>query len=362
MDRTVNAVAVTPGVAHSLHLYRAPLPPLGPGDVLVRPRQVGVCGTDREIIEAGFGAAPAGETSLVLGHEVLGVVEDVGGAVASVRPGDLVSATVRRPDGCPACLAGQPDMCQWLTYDERGILRAHGFMAERFVEAEGYLVPVPASLAETGVLLEPLSVVEKAYRQASLTQRRITSWSANTAVVLGAGPIGLLQTMLLRERGAEVWTLARSAAPTGASRVVEACGAHYVSTADQTVTALAATLPPIDMIVEATGVSALVAECMAALGANGVLVLLSITGQDAMTSVPLDAINRGFVLGNKVMIGSVNSAHEDFSSGVERLARFETLWPGLAGSLITHRLAGLDRAAAAIAERTGIKTVVELPD
>jgi len=361
VDRTVNAVAVTPGVAHSIHLYRAPLPPLGPGDVLVRPRQVGVCGTDREIIEAGFGAAPAGETSLVLGHEVLGEVEAVGAAVTSLRPGDLVSATVRRPDGCPACLAGQPDMCQWLQYDERGILRAHGFMAEHFVEAEAYLVPVPASLAETGVLLEPLSVVEKAYRQASLTQRRITSWSARTAVVLGAGPIGLLQTMLLRERGAEVWTLARSAAPTDASRVVEACGARYVSTADQTVSALAATLPPIDLIVEATGVSSLVAECMAALGANGVLVLLSITGQNAMTSVPLDAINRSFVLGNKVMIGSVNSAHEDFSSGVARLARFETLWPGLTASLITRRLAGLDHAAEAIAERSGIKTVVEFP-
>ena len=360
MDHTVNAVAVTPGVAHSLHLYRAPLPDLGPGDVLVRPRQVGVCGTDREIIEAGFGAAPTGEPSLVLGHEVLGEVEAVGAAVSALRPGDLVSATVRRPDGCPACLAGQPDMCQWLKYDERGILRAHGFMAERFVEAESYLVPVPASLSETGVLLEPLSVVEKAYRQATLTQRRITNWSVSTALVLGAGPIGLLQTLLLRERGAAVWTMARSAAPTAASRVVEACGATYVSTGDQTVTDLAATLPPVDLIVEATGVSGLVAECMAALGSNGVLVLLSITGQNAMTSVPLDAINRGFVLGNKVMLGSVNSAHEDFSSGVERLVRFETLWPGLTGSLITTRLAGLEHAAEAIAERTGIKTVVDL--
>jgi threonine dehydrogenase-like Zn-dependent dehydrogenase len=252
-------------------------------------------------------------------------------------------------------------MCEWLTYDERGILRAHGFMAERFVEAERYLVPVPATLGGTGVLLEPLSVVEKAFRQASLTQRRIASWEPRTAVVLGAGPIGLLQTMLLRERGAEVWTLARSAAPTAASRVVEACGAHYLSTGDQTVTELAATLPRIDLIIEATGVSALVAECMAALGANGVLVLLSITGHSTVTPVPLDAINRGFVLGNKVMLGSVNSAHEDFMAGVARLSRFEERWPGLTESLITHRLDGLDQAAAAIAERSGIKTVVELP-
>ncbi|HEV2108544.1 MAG TPA: alcohol dehydrogenase catalytic domain-containing protein, partial [Thermomicrobiales bacterium] len=266
MNRTVTGLATYPGRPHSLHLRDLPAPEAGFGEVVVRPRRVGICGTDREIIEATFGQAPAGEDDLVLGHEVLGIVESVGDGVTTISPGDLVGSTVRRPDGCPACRAGQPDMCLWLNYSERGILRAHGFMAERFVERVEHLVPIPTSLEPVGVFLEPLSVVEKAYRQAVLIQRRITSWRPAASIVLGAGPIGLLQTLLLREQGAEVWTLARSAPPNPASRIVEAAGAHYISTRETSLGELAPSLPNIDLIIEATGVSDVIAESMAALG------------------------------------------------------------------------------------------------
>lgn len=362
MSNTIAGLAVYPGQPDSLHLRDLPTPLAGPGEVVIRPKRVGICGTDREIIEAKFGQVPAGEPDLVLGHELLGVIEFAGEGVAGFAPGDLVGATVRRGDGCPACLAEQPDMCQWLTYDERGILRAHGFMAERIVEQTDHLVPIPAALEAIGVLLEPLSVVEKAFRQAVLIQRRITSWRPATALVLGAGPIGLLETLLLREQGAEVWTFARTPAPNPASRIVEAAGGHYVSLRETSLREVVASLPNIDLIIEATGVIDLIIQSAELLGNNGVLVLLSITGSDQLVSVPLDAINRGFVLGNKVMVGSVNSAHEDFVSGVARLQRFEGLWPGLTGQLITDRLTGLDEALTAGGERQGIKTVIEFPE
>ncbi len=357
---TTRGVAVFPGQPGSLHLTQVPLPSLGPGQVRVRSRRVGVCGTDREIVAAHFGRAPAEAPDLVIGHEVLGEVEAVGEGVEGFAPGDLVTATVRRPDGCPSCRAGQPDMCLWRRYTERGIVGAHGFLAERWVDDARYLVPVPSALEPVGVLLEPLSVVEKAWRQATSIQRRITAWEPTTAVVCGAGPIGLLQTLLLRERGLAVWTLARSEPPTAAAAIAEAAGATYVSTRRTSLAALAPTLPNIDLIVEATGASQLVVEAMTALGTNGVLVLLANTGDDRDLRVPVDDLAGAFVAGNKVLVGSVNSAREDFVRGVDRLARFEATWPGLAGRMITGRLRGLEAGLGLGDDRSGVKTVVEL--
>ena len=161
----------------------------------------------------------------------------------------------------------------------------------------------------------------------------------------------------------EVVTVARRPAPNPAAAIVEGCGARYVSTRETSLTDLAAGLPTIDLILEATGVSALAFEAMGVLGSNGVLVLLGLTGGNAVAPVPTDALNREFVLGNKVLVGSVNSAYEDFAAGVADLGRFEQLWPGLTGRLITHRLAGFaDVARIAEAGDDGIKTVVEFGD
>ena len=360
-DATIPAIAVYPGTAGSVHLTAVPRPRPTSDQVLVNVRRVGVCGTDQEIIAAKFGSPLAGTNELVLGHEVLGVVEQVGANVTDLAVGDLVTATVRRPDGCPACLAGQPDMCVWRTYTERGIIGAHGYMVEQFVEEPRYLVKVPAALEPVGVLLEPLSVVEKAVRQADLIQRRIASWAPATALVMGAGPIGLLGTLLLRSRGIDVVTVARRPAPNPAAAIVEASGGRYVSTRATPLAELARSLPSIDLILEATGVSALSFTGMEILGSNGVLVLLSLTGGTEIAPIPIDLINRDFVLGNKVMVGSVNSAHEDFVQGVADLGRFDELWPGLTERLITRRLEGFrdpDGIAGKIDD--GIKTVIEV--
>ena len=363
MGDYVTGVAVVPGRAGSVHLTRLARPEPGPGQALVRVRRVGVCGTDREIIEATFGTPPPGSSALVLGHEVLGVVEAVGAGVGAYRPGDLVTATVRRPDDCPSCLAGQSDMCTGGRYLERGIIGLHGFMVDRFVEDVRYLVPVPAALEAVGVLVEPLSVVEKALRQADLIQRRMATWAPATAVVLGAGPIGLLGTMLLRARGMAVHTVARTPPPNPAADLVAACGATYVSTRETPIAALADGLPNVDLVFEASGAAPVAVDAMRLVGRNGVAVLLSLTGGDDALPVPVAAINREFVLGNKVLVGSVNSAREDFVAGVADLERFATRWPGLTERLITTRLRGVgDAHRIAETATAGVKTVIEFAD
>jgi len=361
-DGRMPAIAVYPGKAQSLHLTSLPRTLPDPDAVRVRVRRVGVCGTDRDIIEGRYGRAPSGSDELVIGHESLGVVDAVGANVSDLKPGDLVVAMVRRPDGCPCCQAGQPDMCLWQQYTERGILGANGYMVEHYTEQPRYLLQVPPELEEVGVLVEPLTVVEKAVRQADLIQRRVACWDPQTAIVLGAGPVGLLGTLLLRSRGVNVSTLARTPAPNPAAAVVAACGAHYVATRETSLAELARSLPNVDLILEATGVSALAFEAMTVLGINGVLVLLSVTGGDATAPVPTDRINHGYVLGNKVTVGSVNAAREDFANGVAHLTSFERLWPGLTAQLITHRLRGLDEyKQIGEAAGAGIKTVVEFP-
>jgi threonine dehydrogenase-like Zn-dependent dehydrogenase len=360
-DDTITGIAIRPGMPDSLHLTELPNPPMEDDEVRVRVRRVGICGTDREIIAGHFGVAPPGSDDLVIGHEVLGDVIDAGDRVTSVALGDLVVATVRRPDGCPACRAGQPDMCLWRTYTERGIIGAHGYMTESFVEHPAYLVKIPPALEPIAILLEPLSGVEKALRQARLIQRRIKGWEPATAVVLGAGPIGLLGTLLLRAEGFAVVTVARTPAPNRAAEIVTGSGARYVSTRETPLAELAAALPNVDLILECTGQSGPAFDAMRMLGDNGVLILHSITGGDASATIPADLINRQMVLGNKVVVGSVNAGYEDFISGAGHLQQFERHWPGLAGRLITHRLRGLhDYRQITTARDGGIKAVIEL--
>ena len=358
---TVAAIAVAPGQPDSLQRTTVALPPPGPDDVLVDTIRVGICGTDREIIRGDLGRAPQGSDLLVIGHEVLGRVRSVGAAVTDLAPGDLVSAMVRRPDGCPACQAGEPDMCLWGTYTERGIEGLHGFLMEQFVERRDYLVPVPASLEATGVLIEPLTIVEKAVRQAHLIQRRLAHWRPATAIITGAGPIGILGALLLRSMGLDVYSVARTPPPNAASRLLSAAGAHYVSSREEPLPALARRLGHVDLIIESSGAGPVVFEAMQALGTNGVLVLLSLTGANETFPVPGDAINLSLVAGNKVVVGSVNAGRIDFVNAVERLARFEELWPGLAAAMITTRLP-FDAPLEAISRKAtdGIKTVVEL--
>lgn len=357
---TQPAIAIRPRQPNSLHLTEIPRGEPGPGQVLLRIRQVGVCGTDRELIRARFGAPPPGEEALVLGHEMLGEVAAVGPGVSGFAPGQLVTATVRRPDDCPACQAGQPDMCQWHRYTERGIGGLHGYMTETVVEEARWLVPVPKELEPIGILTEPLSVVEKALRQANLIQRRIAAWNPKTAIVFGTGPIGLLGALMLRARGIEVVVIGRRAKPLLAAEIVAAAGARYVQAAERDLPEIVAEMPPIDLILEASGRGTPLFPAIEILGNNGVLVLLA-GGHDDEVTISPGVIAGSLLRGNKVVVGSVNSAKEDFELAVADLGRFEELWPGLASRLITRRLPGLGEYQQILEHPAGdVKTIIEV--
>lgn len=342
----MKAVAVIPGQAGSVHLADLPHPsvndvPNGRG-VLVKVLQVGVDGTDKEINAAEYGGAPPGYDFLVLGHEGFGQVEAVGPNVTELKPGDYVVATVRRPGSSIYDLIGTNDMTTDDMYYERGINLLHGFLTEHYVDSADFIVKVPQGLRHVGVLLEPFTVVQKGVTQAYEIQRRLRVWRPRRAAVMGAGTIGLLATLALRLRGIEVTTFALKPKPNLNADLVEALGARYLATGELPIQEGAHSFGPFDLVFEATGASAIVFESMQALAKNGVLVLSSVTGGDRMIQVPADRINLEFVLGNKVMVGTVNANREYFESGVRDLAQAESEYPGWLSRLLTHPVAGLE--------------------
>jgi glucose 1-dehydrogenase len=342
----MKAISVFPGKADSVHLTNLDKPaltdvPNGRG-VLVKVLRVGVDGTDKEINAAEYGAAPAGFDFLVIGHEGFGRVEAVGPNVTELKPGDYVVATVRRPGHSIYDLIGTNDMTTDDTYFERGINLRHGFLTEYYVDDEEFIVKVPQGLKHVGVLLEPFTVVEKGIHQAYEIQRRLKVWRPLRAAVMGAGTIGLLATLALRLRGIQVTTFARNPKPNLNADLIEALGARYVITQEVPIIEGAQQFGPFDLIFEATGNSGVVFESMQALGKNGVLVLSSVTGGDNMVQVPADRINLGFVLGNKVMVGTVNANREYFEMGVRDMSQAEAEYPGWLSRLLTDPVRGLE--------------------
>ena len=343
---TMKAVAVRPGEVNSIHLRDVPMPSIhdvpGARGVLVRVLLVGVDGTDKEINAAEYGMAPPGDDYLILGHESFGVVEAVADGVTELAPGDYVVASVRRPGSSIYDAIGLQDMTTDDVYFERGINLRHGFLAEYYADSADYLVRLPKELRSVGVLMEPTSVAEKAIGQAFEIQRRLRVWQPKRALVLGTGTLGLLASMILRLRGIEVVAMGRTARPYLNADLLDEIGGRYLSTADVSIAEASRLHGPFDLILEGTGFSPLAFEAMEVLGKNGVLVLVSVTGGDRQIEVPADRINQGFVLGNKVVVGSVNASRADFLAGVADLAQAELSHPGWLGRLLTHPVKGLE--------------------
>jgi threonine dehydrogenase-like Zn-dependent dehydrogenase len=344
----MKAIAVFPGRPDSMHLARLPRPSVedvpGGRGVLVKVLRVGVDGTDKEINAAEYGAAPPGYDFLVTGHESFGRVEAVGPNVSECQlaVGDYVVATVRRPGSSLYDRIGTYDMTTDDVYYERGINLLHGYLTEYYVDDPEYIVRVPSGLRNVGVLLEPTTVVEKGIAQAYEIQRRLRVWRPRKAAVMGAGTIGLLAALALRLRGLDVTVFGRTPRPYLNSNLIEALGARYESTATLPILDGAEKYGPFDLIFEATGSSPVVFDSMQALARNGVLVLSSVTGGDRKIEVPADRINLGFVLGNKVMVGTVNANREYFEMGVKDMAQAEAQYPGWLDQLLTHPVKGLE--------------------
>jgi threonine dehydrogenase-like Zn-dependent dehydrogenase len=355
----MKAIVVKPGVKDSIHMRDMPDPKLKPDQVAVKMIRAGLCATDAEISHGLYGQAPEGDEYLILGHENFGVVEDVGRKAKGFKAGDLVVSTVRRPCKCYVCKAGQTDMCGEGAYQERGIIGRHGFMAEYYVESPQWLNKIPKNMAEIAVLLEPMSVVEKGIDHAFLLQQRL-DWKPKTALVMGAGPIGLLGAAVLRARGLETHVIGRESEIDKRAQLAKKMGAQYHSVADKTLFDVKKEMAPIDVAIEATGAAGVAFDAMQILGPNGVLCLLSLTGGSKTADQPIEKINQQLVLGNQVVFGSVNASQRHFAMGLKHFAVIEKKWPGVLPQLITTRLPWEQYHTWFEQRRSGIKTTLEI--
>jgi threonine dehydrogenase-like Zn-dependent dehydrogenase len=323
----MKGITVEPRKPQSARLEDIPEPDARGGSVLLEAIAVGVCGTDAEIVEGKYGWAPPGKTRLVLGHESLGRVVDPGPSSA-LQAGDLVVGIVRRPDPvpCPNCAVGEWDMCRNGQYTERGIKEIDGFMSERWRIEPEYAMKIDRSLGLLGVLLEPTTVVTKAWEQVVAVGQR-AYWEPRRVLVTGAGPIGLLAALVGKQRGLEVHVL--DLAKSGPKpELVRALGAHYHTGSVSTVG-----FEP-DVIIECTGVGQVIKDAITGVGAGGIVCLTGVgTGGSAFGSATAD-VAAAAVLKNNVVVGSVNANKRHWYKAGQVLAQADRGW---LAQLITRR-------------------------
>lgn len=369
----MKAVAVVPD-KREVRLVQHEEPKISsPSQVKLRMLEVGVCGTDKEICTFQYGTPPRDSDYLIIGHESLGEVIETGPAVTRVRKGDLVVPMVRRPcphETCIACRSDRQDFCFTGDFNERGIKEMHGFMAEFVVDDERYMNPVPKQLRDVAVLVEPLTIAEKALSQVWQVQQRLP-WSCaaepgkaqahcHCAVVLGAGPVGLLGAMALVNYDFDTYVYSREAAPNPKSKLVEAIGAKYVSAESQSLEHLAERVGNVDLVYEATGASSLSFEMMKYLGTNGIFVFTGVPGRKGPIEVDTDLIMRDLVLKNQVVFGTVNAGRDSFENSIRDVGSFLKRWPDAVKGLITGHFPIEAHRDLLLGRADGIKNVISL--
>ena len=349
---TMKAITVEPKKPGTARLEDVPEPGVRDGSVLVEAVAVGVCGTDVEIVEGKYGWAPPGKTRLVLGHESLGRVVDPGPA-GGLKKGELVVGIVRRPDPvpCPNCAVGEWDMCRNGQYTERGIKQIDGFMSERWRIEPEYAMKVNSSLGLLGVLLEPTTVVTKAWEQVVAIGQR-AFWEPRTVLITGAGPIGLLGALLGKQHGLDVHVLDR--ADSGPKpELVRSLGASYHTGAVADIG-----FEP-DVIVECTGVGQVIADSIRLIGAGGIVCLTGIGSGGRTTGPGMADMAAGTVLRNNVVVGSVNANKRHWYKAGDALARADRRW---LDGLVTRRERPEDFARALQRTPEDIKVVVQFAE
>lgn len=359
----MRAVAVFPSEKR-VDLLDIPEPQLiGATEVLLRLREVGLCGTDREIASFEYGDPPPGADHFVLGHEALAEVVELGREVRSLKVGDLVVAMVRRPcphDECRPCRAGRPDFCVTGDYTERGIKGADGFLTDYIVEDEAYLARVPGALADVAVLVEPLTVIAKAVDQADAIFGRLPyDPGSQRGLVLGAGPIGLLGAMVLVANGFETLVYSRDSEESKPAELVRSVGARYESSTLNPIENLAKGSGGFDVVLEAVGFAPLMLAATQMLRANGVLALTGVPPETGTAEINAGRALRDLVLRNEVVFGTVNAGRKDYVSAIHHLEQFMILFPESVRELITHRVP-LDEVPRMLTQKQGIKNVVQM--
>ena len=348
----MRAITVLPGQEGSVALTEMPEPPAEDGPILVETLAVGVCGTDLEIINGDYGAAPPGQERLVLGHESLGrVIEAAAGSGFS--EGDLVVGIVRRPDPvpCPACAAGDWDMCTNGRYTERGIKARHGYASERSRIHPEYLGAVDPALGTLGVLLEPATVVAKAWDHIEKIGRRAT-WAPRKVLITGAGPIGLLAAVLSMQRGYETYVL--DLVTEGPKpQMVRRLGATYFHRGDIGEAAAEA-----DVVIECTGYVQMLLEAGPQHARHRITCLTGVSSAGVGSTVDPGLLNRNMVLHNSVVFGSVNANRRHYELAAEALAQADAGW---LADLITRQVPAARWADAYARRPDDIKTVLNFP-
>jgi threonine dehydrogenase-like Zn-dependent dehydrogenase len=346
----MRAITLDPGTPDSAALEEVSEPDQGEGAILVDGVALGICGTDAEIVRGDYGEAPPGADRLILGHESLGRVADAPDG-SGFGPGDLVVGIVRRPDPvpCPSCAVGEWDFCRNGRYTERGIKALHGFGSERWRIEPEFAVRLDPELGPLGVLMEPTTIVAKAWEQIERVLTRATL-GPERVLITGAGPIGLLAALLAQQRGYDVHVL--DLATDGPKpELVRALGATYHATPVPEVE------PPPDIIIEATGVSQVVLDAVAHTRANGIVCLTGISSGGHDITLDAGVLNRTIVLENDLVFGSVNANRRHYEAAAVALAKADRRW---LERLITRRVP-LDRWRDALTRRDhDIKVVVEL--
>jgi threonine dehydrogenase-like Zn-dependent dehydrogenase len=367
----MKAVAVFPA-RKELRVIDHPEPKIeSPTQAKLRMLDIGVCGTDKEIARFDYGTPPQGSDYLVIGHESLGRVVEVGPQASSVKVGDLVVTMVRRPCGhaeCVACNAGRQDFCFTGDFTERGIKGRHGYMTESVVDDQKFMVVVPPELRDIGVLVEPLTIAEKAIEQLWMIQKRLP-WgspeapndpSANThrALVLGAGPVGLLGAMALRVRGFKTVIYSKGKTPNPRADIAAAIGATYIAAEDVPADKIEDAVGTIDLVYEAVGASTLAFDVLKEIGNNAVFIFTGVPGRKGPMPVDTDLIMRDLVLKNQIVFGTVNAGRISFEDAVKDLTEFVRRWPDAVRKLITGRFP-IDQAMSLInGQIDGIKNIV----
>ena len=368
----MKAVAVFPG-SREVKIVEHEVPRLSqPDQVMLRMLDIGICGTDREICSFEYGTPPRGDDHLVIGHESLAEVVEVGSAVNRLRAGDLVVPTVRRPclhPECLACRSGHQDYCYTGDFSERGIKEAHGYMTEYVVDHEQYMILVPPDVREVAVLAEPLTIAEKALAQTFWLMQHRPPWidpdtpseergRGLSALVLGVGPVGLLGAMMLVTAGFTTYVYSRELPPNPRIDLVAEIGATYLSSQTTTVAQLAAQMGNIDLVYEAVGHSHFALEVLQVLGINGVYVLTGVPGLQAFIEADPARLMREMVLKNQVLLGTVNAGPEAFAAALRDLDVFSRRWPAAVRTLIAGRYPPEQAFELILGRPTGIKSVI----
>ena len=318
-QNNMKALTILPGKQHSTIVHDVPEPPASEGKILVRAVALGICGTDFELMSGEYGWAPPGHERLILGHESLGRVEEAP-ADGRFKKGDLVVGIVRHPDPvpCMACAVDEWDMCRNGKYTERGIKEVNGFGSELWRSQPEYLVKLNPELGITGVLMEPATILAKAWDHITRIGER-AKWEPKTLLVTGAGPVGLLAALMGAQRNLEVHVLDIVREGPKPQLVNDLGGIYHTGQVRDV-----GFCP--DVMIECTGVASVIAESIDQLGNDGILCLAGISSHGQEISLDLGKINRTMVLENSVIFGSVNANRKHYQMAAESLAKAHPDW------------------------------------